>query len=116
MRIVDVKPSWLVQGPNKDLQTNAMINAMCARLHRDGQLMPVVVDNATCRVLAGASAVEAAMLLGWEDKDRMLQAALHDGSTLCSEIVCWWRRFEQPVTAPDFPEETLEDIIRRIPI
>jgi hypothetical protein len=114
MQIVEAKADWLVQGLNKDMQTNALINAMCARMHRDGQPMPVVVDDATCRVLAGASAVEAAVLLEWDDEGRMLQVALHDGSPLCSEIVCWWRRFEQPVTAPDFPEGALEGAIRGI--
>lgn len=112
MKVVEARAEWLHIHPKVAAGWGrALINHMASVLHRDGQPMPVVVHGITCEVLAGGAVVEAARLLKWDAEDRMIEAAVYDGSQECLELILRWVGVESPVRMPEFSEADLDKIV-----
>lgn len=111
MQVVEAQLEWLVWDCMADRFSDIHRSAMSRWMDENGQPRPVVVDNATCCVVAGLSAVEAARDLCWDD----IEVVLLDDSRECEELVGWWEKWDAPFATPAFHEAALDRAIAAIP-
>lgn len=113
MQIITAQLDWLVWDADKAGRfSNTHLSAMCRWMGEEGQYKPVVVDNRTCRVVAGLSVVEAARDMDWDE----IEVAILDGTDECRRLVQWWAKWDKPFAMPEFTERLLDEALGAIPI